>query len=85
MTNQEFLTLRLAGVQTWLSLVGEAVAEGNILDALDHLVNTRAALDSMEANFVEGLRVSGASWGDIGDILGVSRQAAWAMFSGRLD
>lgn len=40
----------------------------------------REAQDALEAEIVR-LRQQGASWSDIGDALGVTRQSAWARFS----
>jgi hypothetical protein len=42
------------------------------------------AYEDYELTVVRALRIAGASWEDIGEALGVSRQAAWERFGGRL-
>lgn len=66
-----------AFIRRALEAHGRRVAEGDPADLAD-LVALRAALDAAIATAVAGLRAgSGAySWADIGDALGISRQAA---------
>lgn len=48
---------------------------------LSHLARAaRDAEETLEAEVVR-LRQRGASWSDIGEALGVTRQSAWARFS----
>ncbi len=48
------------------------------LDGLRTLVATRATLERVESLLVREARRSGCSWTEIGEALGVSRQAAHA-------
>ena len=50
--------------------------EDNIGSALREIVMTRAALDSLEARLVARARSSGATWSEVGTVLGLSKQGA---------
>jgi hypothetical protein len=54
---------------------GKRVAEGDV-DALPELIQLSASVDEAITNAVKGLRAFGYSWADIGDRVGMSRQAA---------
>ena len=51
---------------------------------LGAVVNARESLERAVALYVQAARGDGASWADIGDVLGVSRQAARERFGKRL-
>jgi hypothetical protein len=53
------------------------IALGGSLDALRTVVETRTTLARIESLLVERARSNGSSWIEIGDALGVSRQAAY--------
>jgi len=53
-----------------------------IMPALVDLQEIRAAVDLAEVQGVAVARFEGRSWGEIGDAIGVSRQAARERFSG---
>lgn len=53
------------------------------LDALRELVRTEEQLDELRRRQVAEARRTGATWDQIGDALGMSRQAAWEFFSKR--
>ena len=54
------------------------VALDQPLHPLRTVVETRRTLDQLESLLVERARANGSSWTEIGDALGVSRQAAQA-------
>ncbi len=56
-------------------------ANDDALDRLDSIAAARLALDSLTTNIVMDALTDGATWQDIGDALGVSRQAAHAKWS----
>lgn len=51
------------------------------LAALRVLADTESQLDRMRRDRVIAARAGGASWQQIGDALGVSRQSAWEAFT----
>jgi len=55
------------------------------VDELKALVAIRADLEVAITEAVRGLRESGVTWQEIGDVLGVTRQAAEKYFNPRLD
>ena len=67
--------IRAAGVR-----VGEADT-----DELRALIALRTDLDAAIVTAVSGLRASGTTWAEIGDLTGVSRQAALQYFAPRLE
>lgn len=53
-------------------------------DPLDHLRGLRSAerqLDVWQREAIARARTRGDSWADIGDALGVTKQAAWELYS----
>lgn len=54
------------------------------LEALRQVARSEAALDELRWNQIAAARDAGASWAEIGDALGVSRQSAWEYFTRRL-
>ena len=59
-------------------LEGLGVALDGPIDALQTLVETRRTLDRVECLLVEQARSNRSSWAEIGDALGISRQAAYS-------
>jgi len=51
------------------------------LAALRVLADTEVQLDRMRRDRVIAARAGGASWQQVGDALGVSRQSAWEAFT----
>ena len=51
------------------------------LEALRELTRTEAELGELRRRFVVSARAAGASWDQIGESLGMSRQSAWEYFS----
>jgi len=54
------------------------------LDALREVSRSEAQLDELRWKQIEAARDAGASWAEIGDALGVSRQSAWEYFTRRV-
>lgn len=53
------------------------------LDALRVLTRTEVELDELRRQQVAAARAAGATWEQVGDALGVSRQSAWEYYTGR--
>ena len=51
------------------------------LAALAELTRSEAELDAIRRAKVEAARAAGASWEQVGEALGVSRQSAWEYYS----
>lgn len=51
------------------------------LDALRMLADSELEIDRIRRDRVRAARAAGASWKEIGDALGVSRQSAWESFT----
>ena len=66
-----------------LAAAGRRVADADP-DELQQLLALRDAVDAAVLNAVRGLRASGATWQDIGDAIGVTRQAAIMRWSKRM-
>jgi hypothetical protein len=64
-----------AFVRRVLRAYSRRIASGDI-DALTQMTSLAAEMDAAIAQAVAGLRAFGYSWADIGDRLGVTRQAA---------
>jgi hypothetical protein len=53
------------------------------LDALRALARTEAELDELRRQQVAAARAAGATWEQVGEALGMSRQSAWEYFAAR--
>ncbi|MEZ5376807.1 MAG: hypothetical protein R2733_09885 [Acidimicrobiales bacterium] len=53
------------------------------LDALRALARTEAKLDELRRKQVAAARDAGATWEQVGEALGMSRQSAWEYYSAR--
>lgn len=53
----------------------------NPLDALRELTRREGILDELRRERVMAARAAGASWEQVGEALGMSRQSAWEYFS----
>lgn len=51
------------------------------LDALRELTRTEAELDEMRRQQVAAARAAGATWDQVGEALGMSRQSAWEYYA----
>jgi hypothetical protein len=73
------LQLRLVGKGRKLRLAGNW--EGAPLDGLCESAGLARAVDKLQRHLVEQAREAGQTWTEIGEALGISRQAAWEKFS----
>ncbi len=53
------------------------------LDALRALTHTEAELDELRREQVAAARDAGATWEQVGEALGMSRQSAWEYYAAR--
>jgi len=76
--------LQGAECQVNLTLVSVVVQDSlpeDPLAALRVLADTEVELDRLRRDRVIAARVGGASWQQVGDALGISRQSAWEAFT----
>jgi hypothetical protein len=73
-----------AFVRRAVAAYARRVASGDV-EALRDLVGLSADLDTALVDAVKGLRAFGYSWAEIGDRLGISRQAAQQRWGGDRD
>jgi len=66
-----------------MSVIDSTALPGAPLDALRELARTEAELDDIRRHQVAEARRAGATWDQIGDALGTSRQGAWEYFAKR--
>lgn len=66
-----------------MSVIDSNALPGAPLDALRELARTEAELDDIRRHQVAEARRTGATWDQIGDALGMSRQGAWEYFAKR--
>lgn len=71
--------LRIAGNGRKLRLIGNW--EAAPLDGLCESAGLSRAVDKLQRDLVAKARDAGRTWTEIGDALGISRQAAWERFS----
>jgi hypothetical protein len=69
---------------TGMSLIDAHELPVEPLAALRQVARSQAELDELRWNQIAAARDVGASWAEIGDALGVSRQSAWEYFTRRL-
>lgn len=70
-------------ILTVMSVLDSTALPGAPLDALRELARAEAELDGIRRHQVAEARRAGATWGQIGDALGMSRQGAWEYFAKR--
>jgi hypothetical protein len=63
--------------------LGPSVLEDVLVD-LSEMSETAVAIEEALADRVEVARTQGATWAQIGEALGVTRQSAWQRFSDRV-
>jgi len=64
-----------------MSVVSVDALPADPLAALRELTRSEAELEALRRAKVEAARASGASWEQVGEALGVSRQSAWEYYS----
>lgn len=72
----------LSMIRRCLVAASRRVADADAVDLADFAIVCRAT-DDLLALAVAGQRRNGSSWSDIGDALGITRQAAQQRFGGR--
>lgn len=71
--------LQITGDGRKLRLIGDWSAVP--LEGLCEAARVARAVDKLQRDLVQQARKAGQSWTEIGEALGVSRQAAWERFS----
>lgn len=66
-----------------MSLIAADALPAEPLDALRELTRSETELDELRRQHVAAARRRGATWEEIGDALGMSRQSAWEYFAKR--
>lgn len=66
-----------------MSLIATDALSDEPLDALRELALSEVELDELRWNKIAAARDAGASWAQVGEALGVSRQSAWEYFTRR--
>jgi len=64
-----------------MSVVSADTLPADPLAALRELTRSEAELEALRRAMVEAARACGASWEQVGEALGVSRQSAWEHYS----
>lgn len=72
------------GSMTVMSLIAAGQLPVEPLEALRQVARSELELDELRWNQIAAARDAGASWAEIGEALGVSRQSAWEYFTRRL-
>jgi hypothetical protein len=73
----------LSGYPDSVGVIATNELPADPLDALRVLARTEAELDELRRQQVAAARSAGASWEQVGEALGVSRQSAWEHYAGR--
>lgn len=58
----------------------KTLEKGNAESVFDALALVASAVDRVRSALVEDLRARGATWEEVADVLGCSKQAAWERF-----
>ena len=66
-----------------MSLISVDALPAEPLEALSELARSEEELDELRRRQVAAARASGASWEQIGEALGMTRQSAWEYFAKR--
>lgn len=77
------LGAELDAVSSCLGTFGTAVAHQHPAAMLQAARAARQHAELLEAAAVQHARLYGASWQDVGEALGISRQAAWEQYRPR--
>ena len=78
------IALLCQGMLTCMSLIAADELAVEPLEALRQVARSEAELDECRRQQIAAARDAGASWAEIGEALGVSRQAAWEYFTRRV-
>ena len=72
------------GILTSMGVISVESLSVDPLEALRELTHGEAELDRLRVERVRAARAAGASWEQVGEALGVTRQSAWEQFTVRL-
>lgn len=67
-----------------MSMIATEKLPADPLDALRELTRSEAELDELRRERIMAARAAGASWEQVGEALGVSRQSAWEYYSAKV-
>ena len=67
-----------------MSVIAVDALPGEPLAALRELARTEIELDEMRRERVAQARTAGATWDQVGEALGMSRQSAWEYYTARM-
>ena len=76
--------LMSSGYPDDMSLIAVDTLSAEPLDALRELALSEVELDELRWNQIAAARDAGASWAQVGEALGISRQSAWEYFTRRV-
>ena len=77
------ILLHCQGTLTSMGVISVQALPADPLDALRELSRGEAELDRLRVERVRAARAAGASWEQVGEALGVTRQSAWEHFTAR--
>ena len=81
---QELISHLCQDILTQMSLIAADVLPGDPLEALRELARSEPELDRLRRENVMAARAAGATWEQIGNALGMSKQSAWGYFTARI-
>jgi uncharacterized NAD(P)/FAD-binding protein YdhS len=64
-----------------MGLIAASELPSEPLDALRELARSETELDRLRRAYVRAARAAGATWEQVGEALGMTRQSAWEYFS----
>lgn len=67
-----------------MTIDGEKLFRDNVLAGLRDTLTEFGDLERKQVSIVAAAREIGVTWAQIGEVLGVSRQAAWERFADRI-
>jgi DNA-directed RNA polymerase specialized sigma24 family protein len=73
--------LRIVGSGEAMRLRPAGDWEREPLEGLAESRRVAGALDKLQRQLVDGARIEGRTWTEIGDSLGISKQSAWERFA----
>lgn len=79
----EVALLSLSGYPDGMGVINSKQLSADPLDALHEIARGEAELDRLRIDLVKVARESGATWEQIAEVLGMSRQSVWEYFTSR--
>ena len=81
--NRWLLQVCLSGYPDSMGVIITDELPADPLDALRELARTETELDELRRKQVAAARAAGATWEQVGEALGISRQSAWEYYAAR--